>query len=130
MATRPTTRPHRRGRCMSRNRLRPTLAACSFAAALALSTTANADKGTAEVAFDQARKLMKEGKVAEACPKFEVSFNSDPQVGVLLNLADCHERLGQIATAWAEFHSAIALAKSRNDRRESYAKNRENALAS
>lgn len=86
--------------------------------------TARADKAAADAAFAEAKRLVAAGKLAAACPKFEVSYNEDPQVGVLLNLADCHEHVGKLATARAEFRSAIELAHQRNDNREKYARDR------
>ncbi|HEY1546169.1 MAG TPA: hypothetical protein VGG28_00045 [Kofleriaceae bacterium] len=94
-----------------------------FAAAPAV-----ADKAAAEAAFDEAKRLAAAGNLAEACPKFEVSYNEDPQVGSLLNLADCHEHLGKLATARAEFHTAAELAHQRKDARESYAHERAGKL--
>jgi hypothetical protein len=87
-----------------------------------------ADKAAADAAFEEAKRLATAGNLAEACPKFEVSYNEDPQVGSLLNLADCHERLGKLATARAEFHTAIELAHQRKDARESYARDRASKL--
>ena len=45
------------------------------------------------------------------CPKLVASQKIAPAVGTLLNLADCYERAGQLASAWARFHEAIALAQ-------------------
>jgi len=99
------------------------------AIAIALAAVpAYADKAAADAAFDEAKRLAATGNLAEACPKFEVSYNEDPQVGSLLNLADCHERLGKLATARAEFHTATELAHQRKDARESYARDRAGKL--
>jgi hypothetical protein len=87
-----------------------------------------ADKAAADAAFEEAKRLAAAGNLAEACPKFEVSYNEDPQVGSLLNLADCHERLGKLATARAEFHTAVELSHQRKDSRESYAHDRASKL--
>jgi hypothetical protein len=92
------------------------------------SSRAHADKAAADAAFDDAKRLVAAGKIAEACPKFEVSYNEDPQLGSLLNLADCHERVGRLATARAEFRSAIELAHRLRDAREKYASSRAAAL--
>jgi serine/threonine-protein kinase len=69
-----------------------------------------ADKLAAEALFDAARKLMEEGKFASACPKFEESNRLDPAVGVLLYLADCHEKSGKLASAWLSWREAAAAA--------------------
>jgi hypothetical protein len=101
-----------------------------LAVAVALhAPVAHADKAAADVAFAEARKLMAAGKAKEACPKFEYSFAQDPQVGVLLNLADCHEQIGKLATAWAEFRAAIELARNHKDDREAFATERAGKLA-
>ena len=69
-----------------------------------LSSVAQAqDKPAAEASFREGRRLLAAGKVKEACARFEMSMKLDPALGTLLNLADCHEREGRMATAWAEF---------------------------
>lgn len=65
----------------------------------------------AEALFQEARKLSEAKKFGEACPKFLASHKLAPAVGTLLNLADCYEKNGQLASAWARFHEAIALAQ-------------------
>jgi hypothetical protein len=89
---------------------------------------ASADKAAADAAFAEAKRLVAANQLAEACPKFELSYAEDPQLGSLLNVADCHERLGRLATARAEFRSAVELAHRRKDRRERYASDRAAAL--
>jgi len=91
---------------------------------------AYADATTAAAAFKQAEELKRQNKWAEACPLFEASYNADPQLGVLLNLADCNEHIGRTATAWAELNDAIGLAHSKQDaRREALARKHADALA-
>ncbi len=65
----------------------------------------------AESLFQEARKLIDAKRYAEACPKLAASHKLAPAVGTLLNLADCYERSGQLASAWVRFHEAIALAQ-------------------
>lgn len=100
------------------------LAVCGWSVPLA-----HADKAAADAAFTEAKRLVAAGKIADACPKFELSYAQDPQVGTLLNLADCHEQLGKLATAWAEFREARELARNRNDERARYAEQRIAQLA-
>jgi len=69
---------------------------------------------TVEALFNEGKKLMADGKIAEACPKFLASYNLEHRVGTLLNLADCYERNGQIASAWARFVEARTLAARNN----------------
>jgi hypothetical protein len=81
-------------------------------AAVATAAPTTQDKLAAEAVFDVARQLMRDGKTAEACPKFAESYRLDPAVGVLLYLADCHERTGKLASAWLTWREAAAAARA------------------
>lgn len=84
-----------------------------------------ADSAAAEALFERGKALMQEGKIDEACAKFEESHRIEPGGGVLINLATCHERQGRTATAWAGFKEALALAaKAGRADRESFARER------
>jgi hypothetical protein len=75
----------------------------------------------ADTLYQRARELMAAGRYAEACEDFAESNRLDQATGgTLLNLAVCHERLGRVATACAEFEQARALARyyKRPDREE------------
>jgi hypothetical protein len=73
------------------------------------------DKAAAEALYQLAQRSMAEGKYAEACPKLDASNKLDPGVGTLLFLGECQEKLGKLASAWATFHQAMALAKARSE---------------
>lgn len=65
---------------------------------------------TALSLFEQGRQLVTENKAALACPKFLESMKLVAKVSTLLNLADCYERTGKLAGAWARFTEAAAMA--------------------
>ena len=86
------------------------------------------DKVAADAAFRAAKELEKAGKLVEACPLYETSYRNDPQLGALLNLANCHELTGRTATAWVEYRDALELASRRGDPRVDYSNKRLAAL--
>ena len=74
------------------------------------------DRALATTLFNEARTLMADGKVPEACRKLEESRRLDPLGGTILNLAVCHEKEGLMASAFSEFREARVLAE--RDRRD------------
>lgn len=82
------------------------------------------NKADAQAAFELGRKLVLQGKFADACPKFEESERLDPGLGTMLFLADCYEKTGKIASAWGQFREAEAIAIKQSDQREQIAHDR------
>jgi len=72
------------------------------------------DQATARALFDEGRKLMKANQFAAACPKFEAAHKLYGSAGILLNLADCYEKIGRTASAWSEFGEAASVAARSN----------------
>lgn len=86
-----------------------------LAAALALSgrvpsAAAQTESGAAQALFDEAKGLMARGSYELACPKLQESQRLEPALGTLLNLADCREKEGKLASAWSLFRDAEAIA--------------------
>jgi len=69
----------------------------------------------AQSLFDEGRKLLQAGKLAEACAAFESSQKLDPAITTLLNLADCREQNHQLATAWGTFVDANRMARDKSN---------------
>jgi hypothetical protein len=115
---------------MKRIRMFSTVAAGLALVAVASSVHAGPNEvATAEALFQQARQLMKEGHFSEACPKLAESQRLDPAVGTLLYLAECYEKNGQTASAWATFELAAAEGRKDNQAtREKIAKERAQQL--
>jgi hypothetical protein len=88
-------------------------------------------KAAAEALFVEGRNLMVQGKFDAACQKFEASQKLDPGLGTMLNLADCYEKSGRTASAWAEYREAIPAARaSGSEDRAKLAEERAKALES
>ena len=101
----------------------------SFALNAGAQTKAGGNRAAAEALFNQGRDLMTKGKFVEACPKFEASQQLDPGLGTMLNLAECYEKTGRTASAWAEYREAIPLARAAGSKaRQDLATERAQAL--
>src|SRR5262245_32495859 len=83
----------------------------SWGVALPVHAQSGSNKAAAEALFSEGRQLAQAGKCAEAIPKFQASQKLDPGVDTLLNLAECYEKVGKTATAWAEYREVISLAR-------------------
>jgi serine/threonine-protein kinase len=69
------------------------------------------DKALAESLFDRGLEQMRLGKDEEACQSLERSQAIEPGVGTMLYLAECYEKLGRTASAWAMYREAASLAQ-------------------
>ena len=77
----------------------------------------DAASAAATALFAEGRKLVKEGKYAEACPKFEASLKLEHTNGTLFSLADCYAQVGRTASAYARYNEVIERFKHDNDDR-------------
>src|SRR3954451_13696444 len=73
------------------------------------------ERATAEALFEQGTELMGRNQLASACEKFEASEQLDAALGTMLRLADCQDRVGKTASAWAMFREAASVAHTRNE---------------
>jgi len=91
--------------------LRFKLAAATLVAVCALPGVAHAeDKAGAAALFAEAGKLVDAGQPARACPKYEESLRLFESVNTRYFLADCYERIGRTASAWALYLEVAAKA--------------------
>ncbi len=65
----------------------------------------------AKTLFDQGQKQMTDGNYAAACASFKASNEAVARVGTLLNLADCYEKAGKLASAWGAYFDSINLGR-------------------
>jgi hypothetical protein len=106
----------------------PSVATVLALGIVVLPSPARADAGAADVLFRAGKDLMAQGKISEACAKFEASYAEDAALGAILNLANCREQEGRIAAAWARWGEAVEKAKKLGDDRAAYAQKRRDAL--
>jgi hypothetical protein len=70
------------------------------------------EKVAAEALFDEGKRLLTDGQLGPACEKLEQSQRIDRAVGTLLYLAECYEKSGRSASAWATFREASSAARA------------------
>lgn len=85
------------------------------------------DAASAATLFRDGREAAKRGDYTTACAKLEESYRLDAAVGTLLNVADCEEHLGKIASAWQRYQQAVEQLPP-SDRRGTIAKQRAQKL--
>ena len=69
------------------------------------------DVQRADALFREGRGLMKAGDLDAACPKLEKSYQFDPAPGTAVNLGDCFEKQGKVASALLAYQAARKLLK-------------------
>ncbi len=78
------------------------------------------DAAAAEALFQQGKQLAKDGKWAEACPKFKGSYKLEKGLGTLIALAHCYESINKVASSWSRWKAALEWAKRDGDPRVDY----------
>ncbi len=103
--------------CDGERRQRALTRAALVAAVWLGSTTASAqtaapkpqDPVAAQALFKAARQLVDKGNYAEGCPQFAASFELYPSASTMLNVAQCNEHDGKLASAWEAYNQALTL---------------------
>jgi len=96
-------------------RLRGVLLLVVLAGVTLLPPSAAAQDAASAALFKAGKALMAKGDYAAACPKFAASYKLEPALGTLLNLAQCHQKEGRLATSWSEWRKAAAQARATSD---------------
>jgi hypothetical protein len=90
---------------------------------------AGGEVATAQVLFEDGKRLMARGRWPEACAKLAESQRLAPAIGTEFNLADCREHEGKLASAWAAFLDVVDQTHKRGEgQREAAARARAGAL--
>ncbi len=83
---------------------------------LASAGVAQAQEDVASTRFQEGREAAKREDYAAACPKFRESFALAAKAGTLLNLADCEEKTGKLASALRAYTRLIEMLPVGDDR--------------
>jgi hypothetical protein len=86
------------------------------------------DPAAAEELYKNARTAVERNDYQKACPLFAESQRLDPGSGTLLNLANCEEQLGQLASALSHYQEVRDQLPA-SDKRLSFATTKLAALA-
>ena len=70
------------------------------------------EKVLAETLFQRGLSLMGEKRYEAACDHLRQSMDIEPAIGTMLYLADCYERIGRTASAWALFAEASSTSRA------------------
>jgi hypothetical protein len=87
------------------------LFACLLGAGVARAAPPAPDAARADALFREGLRLFESGQTAKACARFEESYQIDPALGTLQNMALCHERDGKLVRAYDEFTQLSAKAQ-------------------
>ena len=82
---------------------KPILAGIALVLCAVVTTARAEDAAQAEKMFTDAKALLAAGKLAEACDAFAASQKLESSPSTLMNLGDCRQKNGQLASAWAAY---------------------------
>jgi hypothetical protein len=91
------------------------LALCAWPAVAGAQPTDATKRATAQALYDEGMKLVNAKDYARACPKFEEAAKLVPDgIGVKLQLAECYEASGKLASAWTLYRIVESEASRTN----------------
>jgi hypothetical protein len=73
------------------------------------------DREAAKGLFTEARAMLAQGRLEEACTRLEAAKQLVAGVGIMFNLAECYEKQGRTASAWREYLHVISLTVAKGD---------------
>lgn len=76
------------------------------------------NEAAAQILFKAGRNAMESKDYDLACRKFTESNRVDPAPGTLLNLGNCEEKRGRIASSWERYTEAMNLLDEQDKRRD------------
>ncbi len=91
--------------------LRRTWTSIAAISALLVATRVHAQSADAQALFNDGDRLIKQGKIAEACEAFEASNRIEARAGTLIRLGDCREKNNELASAWSAYKDALTRVK-------------------
>ena len=71
---------------------------------------------TARRHFDRGARLYKQARYREAIAAFEAAYKARPHGVILFNIAQCHEKLGDLAAAWKSYDAYLKAIPNADDR--------------
>jgi len=114
---------------LSRFFLVPSIALVVFATAGSAHAQDAQAQAQGRALFNDGVGLFARGDYEAACPKLEASLKAYPGIGTRGKLAECYEKLGRYASAWAAYREVAQLAMRGGDpTREQVASARAKAL--
>jgi hypothetical protein len=90
--------------------------------AVLTATNAHAQSAEAEALFSEGSKLMKEGKLDQACDALDASNRIEPRAGTLIRIGECREKNHQLASAWSAYKDALNRVKDPRKKKVAAAK--------
>lgn len=90
---------------------------------------AEAQGSTAQTQFDYGLAEMEAGRYASGCPALAESYRIDPHPGVLFTLAECENKWGKIASAFAHYEAYLDLFAHMSDGQKAHQRGRDRIAA-